>query len=215
MSDNRDYYKILVIAASGKGKTYSFRNMNPETTGFINVENKPLPFKNKFKHHRRVNNYTEVYKTLSDFSVNPEINAIVVDSFSAFLDMVLKVARETKKNFDIWNMYNEEIGKFLTYMKMVNKEVFVTGHYEILGIEGAMEKRLKVKGKEWEGMIEKEFTMVLYGDNAFTEKGPTYHFNVVQENTSAKCPPEIFGSGIFRIDNDSNEVLKSILQFVN
>ena len=45
----RDYYKVLLVSQSGKGKTYSFRNMNPDTTGFVNVENKPLPFKNNFK----------------------------------------------------------------------------------------------------------------------------------------------------------------------
>ena len=48
---SRDYYKVLLVSQSGKGKTYSAKNLNPETTGFINVENKPLSFKNSFKYH--------------------------------------------------------------------------------------------------------------------------------------------------------------------
>ena len=52
----RDYYKVLLVSLSGKGKTYSSRNLNPETTGFINMENKPLPFKNTFKHQKRCTN---------------------------------------------------------------------------------------------------------------------------------------------------------------
>ena len=44
-------YQIAIVGMSGKGKTMAFRNMNPETCGFINAEGKPLPFINKFKHY--------------------------------------------------------------------------------------------------------------------------------------------------------------------
>ena len=211
----RDYYKILLVGQSGKGKSYSFRNMNPETTGFINVEDKPLPFKNKFKHHKRINAYTEVFSTIIEYVKNPEINAICIDSLSAFMELILVEARKTKRNFDIWNMYNEEIGKFLTYVKKVPKEVFLTAHYEILGIEGAQEKRVKVKGKEFESQIEKEFTMVLYADSKTGENGkPKYSLNLYQEGTSAKCPPGIFDDNSLTIDNDSNFILNKVLDFV-
>lgn len=141
----RDYYKVLLVGSSGKGKTYSFRNMNPNTTGFINVENKPLPYKNKLKYHTRVNTFQEAYDALAEYAKNPEIDTIIVDSLSAYTDLVLAEARRTKKGFEIWSMYNDEIGKLLTRIKRVPKEVFVTAHYEILGIEGNMEKRVKVK----------------------------------------------------------------------
>ena len=44
-------------------------------------------------------------------------------------------------------MYNEEIGKFNMLIKRIQKEVFVTAHYEILNLEGDAEKRVKVKGE--------------------------------------------------------------------
>lgn len=97
----RDYYKVLVVGASGKGKTYMFRNMNPETTGFINVEDKPLPFKNTFKYHKRPTSSSEVINALVEFAQNPAITTIVVDSFSAYVDLVLAEHRRTKKGFDI------------------------------------------------------------------------------------------------------------------
>lgn len=93
----RDYYKVALVGSAGNGKTYSFRNMSPETTGFINVENKPLPFKNNFKYHKRITKYTEVLDTIVEYSKIPEIECIVIDSFSAYLDLVLEVARTTKK----------------------------------------------------------------------------------------------------------------------
>ena len=211
----RDYYKILLVGSSGKGKTYSARNMNPMTTGFINIENKPLPFKNNFKYHCRPNTHTEVLTSIVEYAKNPEITAIYIDSFSAYMEMVLNEARKTKKGFDIWNFYNESIANFNTYIKKCEKEVFITAHYEVLGIEGNQEKRVKVKGKEMEGQVEKDYTVVLYADNKFDDKGiPEYYYNLVQENTSAKCPPGIFGPLTYKIPNDCSIVLDKILEFV-
>lgn len=210
----RDYYKLLLVGSSGKGKTMSFKNMNPETTGFINIEDKPLPFKNKFKYHSRPKSVTEVKTILKEYAGNPEINAICIDSFSAYVELLLAECRATKKGFDIWMVYSEEIGKFLNFIKSIKKEVFITGHYEILGIEGNQEKRLKVKGKEWEGMIEKEFTVVLYADNKFNDKGiPDYFFTGIGEGTSAKCPPDLLGENVFKIENDCNMILNKIIEY--
>tara|TARA_R110000868_G_C10785307_1_gene755852 strand:- start:43 stop:687 length:645 start_codon:yes stop_codon:yes gene_type:complete len=211
---DKDYYKVLLVGTSGKGKTYSFRNMNPNTTGFINVENKPLPFKNTFKFHKRTNSYTEVLEGIVEYAKNPEITAIVIDSFSAYMDMVLNAARTTKKGFDIWNMYNEEIAKFANYIKRCQKEVYITAHYEILNAEGAMEKRVKVKGKEMEGQVEKDYTMVLYADSKFDDKHKAeYYFLLSGEGLSAKCPPAIFGEEVFKLPNDVKAIDDKIKEF--
>jgi hypothetical protein len=214
MNQERDYYKILLVGQSGNGKTYSFRDMDPNTTGFINVENKPLPFKNKFKYHKRISRYSEVLETLVEYAKNPEITSIVVDSFSAYGDLLLAEARKTKKGFDIWSMYNDEIGRFMTAMKWVPKEVFVTAHYEILNLEGAQEKRVKVKAKEWESVVEKEFTIVMFADKKFNEKGkPEYYYQLVGEGMSAKCPPDLFGQDTYSITNDGNMIFNTILNY--
>ena len=95
----------------------SFRNLDPEVTGFINLENKPLPFINKFKHYSTPNDWKETYQKLIEYAKNPAIKVVVLDSFSAYVDSLLKTARDTKRNFDIWNYYNEEIGKLLFLIK--------------------------------------------------------------------------------------------------
>lgn len=211
-ASERDFYKVLLVGPSGDGKTYSFRNMNPEITGFINVENKPLPFPNKFKYHKKCNSWQEAYETLAEYAKNPEIDSIVFDSFSAYTEMLLAEARATKKNFDIWNMYNDNIGLLLSRVKKVKKEVFITAHYEILGIEGAMEKRVRAKGHEWEGLVEKEFTIVLYSSKKLNDKGvPEYYYNAFQEGTSAKCPPQLLKG--LKVPNDCNEIFQDIKNF--
>lgn len=212
---NRDYYKVFLVGSSGRGKTYSFRNMNPETTGFINIEDKPLPFKNKFKFHSRPITTMDVKKVLKEYADNPLIDSICIDSFSAYAEILLSECRATKTGFEIWNRYNDETSKFLAFIKSIKKEVFITGHYEILGIEGNQEKRIRIKGKENEGLIEKEFTVVLYADNKYSDKGiPEYFFNTIGEGTSAKCPPGLLGENVYRVENDVNEIHKKILEFV-
>lgn len=210
----RDYYKVVLVSQSGAGKTYSFKNMDSEKTGFINSENKPLPFSNRFKYHARPKKFSGVRKALEDFANNPEIEVIVIDSMSSVFDMLIKEMRDNYTGWDIWNNYNKLIGEFIESIKNVEKEVFATAHYEILNLEGAPEKRIKTKGKEWEGVIEKEFTMVLYPDVKFTRGVPEYSFRLAQEGTSAKCPPEIFGEGIYSVSNDSKMVLDKIQEFV-
>lgn len=210
-----DFYKTLLVSQSGKGKTYSARNLNPETTGFINVEGKPLPFKNKFKNYIVPKSHTDALVALKAYIKEEEITCIFFDSFSAFTDLLLTVARQQFKGFDVWNYYNTEITNLLMTLKYANKEIFVTTHYELLMNEGYAEKRAKVKGKEWEGMIEKEFTIVLYGENKFENpnKKPEYYFVTVLEDGSAKCPPDILGEDIFKIENDANLVLEKINAF--
>jgi len=211
-------YKILLVSLPGKGKTYSFRNMDPETTAFINVENKPLPFKNNFKHYVVPATFGEAYQALIDFGQNDKITSIVIDSFSAYMEKVLLQARNTKKGFDIWNMNNEKAGELLDMIKRVPKHIFVTAHYEYVGVEGNEERRVKIKGKEWAGTVEKEFTIVLYADRKLVIDGDNRHveawFDTSLDDSSAKCPPDILGEGIFRIPNDSNEFLTAVNKFI-
>lgn len=210
-----DFYKIAIVGGSGKGKSYSFRNMDEKSTGFVNVENKPLPFKRNFKYNGRPKNRAGVMKCVKDYSENPEITCMVIDSFSAVMDIILEEVRRRYSGFDIWSNYNKHVGEFIKEIKQITKEVFVSAHYEILNPEGEAEKRIKTKGNEWAGMIEKEFTMVLYAENKFTNGKPSYIFRTVGEGLSAKCPPGIFGEDVMEIDNDANEVLKAVRKFSN
>lgn len=214
MNANRDIFKILFVSQSGKGKTYSFRNLNEETTGFINAENKPLPFKARYKYHAKPQKFPGALQALKDYIENPEIDVIVIDSLSAIMDMLLEECRANFRGFDIWSTYNQRISEYLKLIKAANKEIFVTAHYETLNLEGDQEKRVKVKGKEWEGVIEKEFTMVLYADAKFKDENRAeYFFRLAGEGISAKCPPGIFPESSNRIPNDAQYVLDQIREF--
>lgn len=212
------HYKVLLIGASGRGKTYSFRNMDRKTTGFINIENKPYPFKGGFEKVIIPTTSQGVLDAIMKGSSNSTINCLIVDSFSAYVDMLMLESRATKTGWNIMTHYNEGIGKFNDYIKQCQKTTFVTAHYELLSDEEGIgkEKRVKVKGREWEGVIEKDYTIVLYAE-AKIEPGqlkPNYFFTLINDGkNSAKTPPDIFGPDILTIENDSKIVLDKILEF--
>ena len=205
-------YQIALVGMSGRGKTMAFRNMNHETCGFINIESKPLPFPNKFEHYCTPNNWQETYQKLIEYAKNAKITEVVLDSFSAYTDSLLKTARETKRGFDIWSFYNEEIGKLLYLIKKYPKDIFVTAHYEWVETEeGAVEKRIMVKAKEWRGMVEKDFTIVNYADLKVVDNKRIYSIQLNSDGkSSAKTPPMFLTEGEEEIENDMNLFLNKI-----
>ena len=214
---NTTPYQIALVGAPGRGKTMSFRNLKPETTGFINVESKPLPFINKFKHYSAPNNWQECYQKLIEYAKDDTVEVVVLDSFSAYVDSLLKTARETKRGFDIWNYYNEEIGKLLFAIKKYPKHIIVSAHYEWVETDaGAVEKRIMVKGKEWKGMVEKDFTIVHFADMKIVEKKRRYTLALNSDGlTSAKTPPIFTDEGIDEIENDYNPFLEKMNDKLN
>ena len=210
-------YQIALVGMSGRGKTMAFRNMNPKTTGFINMESKPLPFINNFEYYCTPSNWQEAYQKLIEYAKNDKITEVVLDSFSAYTESLLKNFRETKKGFDIWSAYNEEIGKLLYIIKKYPKDIITTAHYEWVEDEGgAVEKRIMVKAKEWKGMVEKEFTVVNYADLRMVDGKPHYYIQLNSDGkSSAKTPPMFVEDNKNEIDNDINAFLQNLRNVLN
>jgi len=208
-------YQIAIVGSSGKGKTMCFRNMNPDTCAFINMEGKPLPFENKFKHYFVPNNWQECYKYLIDCAKNEEITEVVLDSFSGYFDSLLKTARESFKGFDTWNKYNDEIGKLMFLIKKYPKDILITAHTANVETEnGVEEKRIAVKGNEWnKAGIEKEFTIVLFADvlrDPMTKKASYKLIFNSDGRTSAKTPPMFLEENEENIENDMSLFLNRV-----
>lgn len=211
-------YQFALVGMSGRGKTMAFRNMNSDTTGFVNMESKPLPFINKFKHYSTPNSWQECYQKLIEYAKNSSIQVVILDSFSAYIDNVLKTARDTKRGFDIWNYYNEEIGKLMYLVKNYPKHLIITAHYEWVETdEGAIEKRIMVKGKEWKGFVEKDFTIVNYADMNVVDKKRTYYITLNSDGkSSAKTPPMFLDSDDQdRIENDYSLFIAKVNKVLN
>ena len=56
---------VLIMGESGSGKTYSIKNLDPETTGLFLVEKGTLPFRNKFPNALKNATYSKIMTSLS------------------------------------------------------------------------------------------------------------------------------------------------------
>ena len=210
-------YQIAIVGQSGRGKTMGFRNMDPETTGYINAEAKPLPFIKDFKHYTIPNNWQETYQTLIEFAKNPDITTVVLDSFSAYVDSLLMTSRNTYKNHDIWNFYNDEISKLMYIIKYYPKNLIMTAHVANFETNGGItEQRIAVKGNEHnKAGIEHNFTITLFADVRLEDNKRNYVYEFQSNGvTTAKTPPFI-AQGEERMDNDANAFLERINKVLN
>lgn len=206
----------IIVGGSGRGKTTSIRTLDPKRTLVFNTEYKPLPFKNKaFEKH---NHYLKTADSLLDYLVAlpqaKDIDVVVVDSFSAWTDMLRKECELKFKGFERWNVYNAKVGELFDLLKKSEKYTFLIGHDEIIeSEEEGTTKRLKVSGKQWEGMCEKEAVVVLWATTAKDEEGKIKYVFQTQTNgvTSAKSPMGMFDE--FEIDNDLRLVVDRISEY--
>ena len=148
-----------------------------------------------------------------EYAKNPEIKVVVLESFSEYIDSLLKTARDIKKNYDVWNMYNEEIGKLMFLIKKYPKDIIVTAHSaNVETEEGVAERRIAVKGNEWNKTgVEKDFTIVLFAEVNLSTGKREYILNLLSDGkTSAKTPPIFLEDGKDTMPNDAQNFLLHI-----
>ncbi len=224
---------ILIIGPSGSGKTTSFRNMDRQTTEYIDIEEKALPFPRNFKFHhhplviegkapdeeidpgRVLEQDKKAMKTAIE---NPKSEVIIRDSFTKWDEMLLSYQRIVNRNYDIYNGHNESVKKILNRYKGCGKPIVWTGIDDVVKIETANEidvigRRLKVYGRELEGTLEKEFTIVLFTETVKQANGSLkYFFRTHGDGVcSAKTPMGMFKEDL--IDNDLKAVMDRVWEF--
>ncbi|MEG7727146.1 hypothetical protein U2063_15275, partial [Listeria monocytogenes] len=90
------------------------KTVDKKTTGFINFERKPLPYKSEqFKFEGKPSTWVGFTKNFSDYIANPEINMVIVDSFTMALNTLIKEMSAKYSGFDIYKFYNRAVYEFL------------------------------------------------------------------------------------------------------
>ncbi len=220
-----NYPLIAIVGQSGTGKSYSIKNLPIDRTRILNIERKPFPFKHGFNYGPNdiqcpdVSTFDQALdKALKDSSVD----YIVIESMTKYFEMLLTFSKGMNKGYEIYTFYNDRIGMFLERIKSnQNKLVFCIAIDEVVkvlqpsGAEQAF-KRIKVEGKKWEGVIEKEYAIVLYTE-VKAEKGKPNDYRMLINTDgvcSAKSPPEMFGpSTIYSIPNDLQSIGNNVLNY--
>jgi AAA domain len=212
--ERTDFAKVLVIAPSGYGKTFLSKTADLDKTGYINAENKPLPFKGNFKFHGKPKSWNGFLKNLEDYGNNQEIESIIIDSQSMALDTLHAEMKQNFKGFEVYGNYNTQVKRYLDLMKAINKDIIVLSHDESIIVDGYKQKRAKVHGKEFEGRLEAHYTIVLFGGKKLEDNKPRYFLKTFEEDTSSKVPESMFpgkdGSNSLEIPNDAKYIFDSL-----
>lgn len=207
-----DYGKVLIIGPSGYGKSYLAKTADPETTGYINAERKPLPFKGQFKFSGRPKTWNGFLKNLEDYASNPEVSTIIVDSQSMAFDTLHNEMKQSYKGYDIYANYNKELNRYFNILKDINKDVIVLSHDETIVETGYKQRKAKVHGKEFEGRIEAQYTTVLFADKRLVDGMPKYFLRTFQEDTSTKVPEGMFGDSM-EIPNSAKFIFDAVKDY--
>lgn len=147
---------VLVLGASGSGKSTSMRNFEPDEVGIFNVAGKPLPFRKKIP---KVDNatYEKIYKVLKE----PKLKKYVIDDsqylmafesfdhaketgYGKFTNMALNfrnlidfIVRGTPNDVIVYMLHHTELSedgklKAKTLGKMLDNQLTVEGLFSIV-----------------------------------------------------------------------------------
>jgi len=221
---------VLIIGESASGKSTSGRNLDSKETFWINVANKPLPFKGwktsykKLTKETRDGNMTtmsrasEIYKTLEYINAKrPEVKTVIVDDwqYSAAFEYF---DRSSEKGYDKFSDIATGIASVAKLPATLRDDltvIFFTHPEESIDIDGRKRVKAKTVGKMIDNALTLEglFSIVLYTKTSKNDDGTiNYVFRTNTDGTNTcKSPLGMFET--LEVENDLNLVIKAIKDF--
>ena len=165
---------VLIIGESGSGKTFSIRNLDPNTTGILSVEKGRLPFKGDFKVMknatygditkalRRANMATYVMDDSQYLMVNEEFDRFNENGYQKYAEMALNfrnlvhmINKELPDNIIVYFLHHTQetaSGKIKakTIGKMIDDKLTLEGCFDIVLMARIMGDQyvLQTKGEQ-------------------------------------------------------------------
>ena len=204
---------IFICGPSGTGKSTSMRNLPPERTVILNVEQKALPFRKgvEFKLNVPIDSI-QLFKTaLTKAIENPKIDIIVIESFTSLTELIYMKAKSLYDGFDVWDFYKNEIKKIMEMSKNTEKYIIFIGIDQYVEGEAGVEERFIAVDGSWKKKVEKEFVIVIYSEAKEINDKQEYRFITNKQpgynKLSAKSPMEMLPP---IMENDIDMVLTKI-----
>ncbi len=194
---------VLILGASGSGKSTSMRNFEPEEIGIFNVAGKPLPFRKKLK---KVDNstYDLIHKGLRE----PKLKCYVIDDSQYLMAFEsFDHAKDTGYG-KFTNMALNFKNLITTIIQNTPDDVIVYFlHHTEIADNGKIKAKTLGKMLDNQLTVEGLFSIVLLADVEGSE-----HFFITNSDgsTPAKSPMDMFE---MRIDNDLKFVDTTIREY--
>lgn len=209
---------ILILGTSGSGKSTAARTLNPDETFYINVIDKPLPYRGyKKKYNEEKKNYyaTDDYLKIIAFirAVNerrPDIKNIIIDDFNFILNNeYMRRARENGyTKFTEMGVHTFEIAEELLKLRE-DLFCFIMSHTE-KDDEGVIKPQTVGKMVPNKVSIEGRITTVFHARVIGGEFKFLTQFDGLY---SAKTPMGLFED--LYIDNDLQMIRDNIINYNN
>ena len=196
---------VLLMGASGTGKSTSLRNLPAEETAIINVTNKPMPFRNK--NGLKITSCTN-YEQMINAIIKTDKRIIVVDD-SSYMMTFENFEKATQKGYDKFttmaiNYYN----LIETPKKCDGEKIIYFITHEEIDENGITHPKSIGKMLSQQLVIEGLFSIVLRS----MQKENQYVFQTHNDGTSVcKSPIDMFEDDF--IPNDLAEVDKIIREY--
>jgi hypothetical protein len=185
--------RILVLGESGTGKSASLRSFKKDEVAYVNVSNKPLPFRGGFANTISGTDFDAI----SEFMKNAKEPVIVVDD--AQYIMAYQYMNRLKEKG--WDKYNEFQSDFFNVIELADdlpkgKTVYFLSHIQT---NDGGDQKIKTIGKMLDEKITIEgmFTIVL---KTLVTDGKYYFATQNNGHDTIKSPMGMFDS--YAIDND-------------
>lgn len=211
---------VLLMGASGSGKSTSLRNLPPEETAIINITNKPMPFRKKenttivslkdfLKQGEKEVAYDELYKRIIATIKATKKKIIVIDD-SSYLMTFENFEKATNKGYDKFTTMAKNYYDLIKSAISCEDEkiVYIITHEEIDDVNQLYRPKTIGKMLSNQLVIEGLFSIVLRS----LYKNGEYIFQTQSDgNSVAKSPIDMFENK--EIPNDLFEVDKAIREY--
>lgn len=152
---------VLVLGASGTGKSASLRNFDPKEIGIFNVASKPLPFKGKMEYILNEPTYGQIMKSLEDNKLKcyviddsqylmafEEFDKVKVSGYGKFTEMALNfynllqcAIKRTSPDTVVYFLHHTERDdeghiKAKTVGKMIDSKLTLEGLFSLVLLTG-------------------------------------------------------------------------------
>ena len=213
--------KVICIAGeSGSGKTTSMRNLDPETTMYIDCDKKGLSWKGwRNQYNGEKKNYLktdfpqvalQALKKIDKEEQYKHIRVVVVDTINGLM-IADEMRRCKEKGYDKWQDLAQSIYDLIDYALTMRDDVtiiFVAHTQTAHDDNGYMFTRIKTSGRKLDKItLESKFSTVLLSkcvDGKFL-------FETQANFSTAKTPMGAFEEK--KIDNDIVQVMKALEEY--
>ena len=211
---------VLLMGASGSGKSTSLRNLPAEETAIINITNKPMPFRNKdgktivtlkdfAKEGEKDLTYEELYKRIIATIKATKKKIIVIDD-SSYMMAFENFEKATNKGYDKFTTMSKNYYDLIKSAIScgVEKIVYVITHEEVDDVNQLYRPKTIGKMLSNQLVIEGLFSIVLRS----MYKNGEYIFQTQNDGTSVcKSPMDMFEQK--EIPNDLYEIDKIVREY--